>query len=173
METRATQPLFDIRQMKLADFDRTQRLLTGIFNTHTIAVRRHMGASFTKDPHRPTTFIATAPGDPAAPVGAVQTSWADSWPGMGTGYSLQWLCVRPDWRGCGLGAALVRRVEAHVLEALHGKPGFIALCDATKRENPRSEFYERLGFSPDHPWPARDRHGDAVLMKKLNARPGR
>ena len=90
-------------------------------------------------PHaRFTAFVAEHAG---AVIGMVTASerYYTSWAGC-TLY-IQDIYVEPDWRGCGMGAALLGCVAALAIE--HGSP----LVELTVREdNPARGLYRGLGF---------------------------
>jgi len=98
------------------------------------------GLRYALDPAQPGDGFAVLAGADGALVGAVVFLET----GMG-GYVpeniLLFVCVRPEMRGCGLGAQLIRRAIDH--------------CDGDVKlhveyDNPAKRLYERLGFTSDY-----------------------
>ncbi|HTK84450.1 MAG TPA: GNAT family N-acetyltransferase [Patescibacteria group bacterium] len=83
------------------------------------------------------------------------------------------LAVDEDYRGRGIGPQLMDKAETYIArEWLKGRFGSVRLKDATKRDNPHSQFYEKLGYEIDNN-PGRLPCGNEPLMVKAlnNAEP--
>lgn len=90
-----------------------------------------------------------------------------------TGAEIMDLAVDEDYRGRGIGPQLMDKAETYIArEWLKGRFGQVRLHDATKRDNPHSQFYEKLGYEIDNN-PGRYQSAEQPLMVKAlnNAEP--
>lgn len=78
--------------------------------------------------------------------------------------SVSLLAVDKSARGAGIGQELMRHAEDFMQrEWLDGKQAYISLEDETRRDNPASRFYERLGYQE---WPGMTGSAGQPLMYK-------
>jgi ribosomal protein S18 acetylase RimI-like enzyme len=82
-------------------------------------------------------------------------------------FSVSLLAVDKAERGKGLGQHLMQHAEDFMRrEWLDGKKTYISLEDETRRDNPGSRFYERLGYEE---WPGMTgSSGQPLMYKWLN-----
>jgi predicted N-acetyltransferase YhbS len=152
----------DIRLISSTQTLQTARLLSRTFNVSAKDMRKTLDAAIRGKSKRATAVFVATKGRKV--VGSVMAECSDDV------CLISRLAVAPDERKQGLGKALMRCVEEHIQEAmLHGNGGTIMLGDATKTGNPKSSFYEKLGYAPENP--PRHVSGHPVLVKTVVALP--
>lgn len=100
-------------------------------------VLREIEDMFSTAEFRPTFFVAE---DHGVVVGCGAWNW--SWINYGM-YEMCWCCVRPDYRGRGIGRMLVQRRldDIREISSQQGEDGYAVFLST-----PHREMYERYGF---------------------------
>jgi ribosomal protein S18 acetylase RimI-like enzyme len=138
-------------------------LLSRVFNESAAELKKELDEAFTSDPYHPVLFAAVA-GEKV--VGVIACNTGPEYKRSNV-FAFNNLAVDPEFRGRGLGQKLVHEAEAFVgKEWMEGRPGTVAVIDGTKKDNPRSRFYEDMAYSAGADPVYRD--GQPVLKKRLN-----
>jgi ribosomal protein S18 acetylase RimI-like enzyme len=155
--------------LKITALDKTQvhaatKILSAAFNEKAARVQKEVVRSFSDDPERPVTFAASINDQVVGVIRYVDYSADVGEPY----YSLFCLAVDPAFRNTGIGHALMEYTENYLRERLTAdQQATISLIDATKKENPASVFYEKMGYAPG-PEPRMQEEGP-VLIKRVRA----
>lgn len=117
-------------------------LLSKAFNMTAREALSSLDAKYANDNVEPITFAASIEGQVMGVVKCVyyRPDYA----------SVYLLAVESSHREQGIGHALMAHAETFIgQEWMKGKPGVIGLVDETKKENPSSTFYEKMGYEPE------------------------
>ena len=138
-------------------------LLSKAFNAAVDDMTSGFDTEHTNDNIAPVTFTASI-GDKV--VGVIRCAYYDP------AYAgLFCLAVEPTYRQQGIGHALMNYAEDYIsTEWMRGNPGIISLWDETKRKNPSSTYYEKMGYQMT-PYEERNEDGLPCLYKRVNTDP--
>jgi len=152
---------FKISFLQAAQKEQAANVLSRAFNMAVSEGMSDLDLKYANDNNiDPVTFTASI-GDTV--VGVIRCAYQ-----MPDYSSLFCLAVDPSYRQQGIGHALTQYAENYISrEWMQGKPGIISLIDETKKENPSSMFYEKMGYEPVADEPLHD--GCPVLYKSINA----
>ncbi|MBI1214887.1 MAG: GNAT family N-acetyltransferase [Alphaproteobacteria bacterium] len=136
------------------------KILSKAFNLSARRVTRDLKAL--TDSFNQATFMATVDG---RLVGTVRCHRSDKNPDY---FSVSLLAVDPAHRKKGIGHMLMRHAEDFLKkEWMKGAQHYVSLEDSTKHNNPKSRFYEGMGYTQ---WGDRKgADGDPIFYKWLNA----
>ncbi|MDY0009392.1 MAG: GNAT family N-acetyltransferase [Bdellovibrionales bacterium] len=126
-----------IAPLEESQFPATAKLLSSAFNIPAARNRQEL-----ENTYGGLTKIFAAARDGAL-LGVIRCHKFDNH------LSISLLAVDDGARKQGIGSHLVRHAEDFMQrEWMENKETYISLEDATQRDNPASQFYERLGYTP-------------------------